>query len=51
MASSSSTGSRRRQARSVAGSVQPSRDATAAPSASTSAVDRHPYQGTADSPP
>jgi hypothetical protein len=40
-----------RQARAVAGSAQPSRDATAAPSASTSAaVDRHPYQGNGRQP-
>jgi hypothetical protein len=34
----------------VAGSAQPSWDATDAPSASTSAVARHPYHGTAGTP-
>jgi hypothetical protein len=34
----------------VPGSPQPSWEAAAAPSASTSAVDRHPYHGTAARP-
>jgi len=34
----------------VAGSAQPSWDATDAPSASTSAVAGHPYHGTAGTP-